>query len=152
MLKIVNGDLFANVKAGDIIAHGCNAAGVMGSGFAETLKSKYPLAFREYSEYRATHGLYLGDVIWKNEGGSQRETIANCVTQQAYGRDKRIRYVSYKAVEESLKKVSQFALSTEKSIHLPLIGGGLANGDRAYLLKMFEFIFYRNDATLWLKE
>lgn len=36
---------------GAIIAHGCNAQGVWGSGIAKPFKEKYPKAFDEYNKY-----------------------------------------------------------------------------------------------------
>lgn len=149
-LKFKAGDLFENVEHGDIITHGCNAQGVMGSGFAAQLRAKYPWA---YDAYRINHkykGLRLGDVVIANNGPLY-PVILNAITQEYYGRDPNILYVDYAAVDKSMRTVADAAFSNEKKVHLPFIGGGLANGDRSLLMGIFKNAFANVDATLWIK-
>ena len=105
MIEYRKGDLMA-VSSG-IIAHGCNAQGVMGSGVAALVKAKYPGAFEQYvadlemmdKEVVSPLG-YVS--FWSptdlNVGLTpDRLFIANCITQNNVGRDGS-KYVSYDAI------------------------------------------------------
>jgi O-acetyl-ADP-ribose deacetylase (regulator of RNase III) len=115
-----------------IIAHGCNAQGVMGAGIAKQIKTKYPTAFELYRQkclsipfdYRYQ---LLGEVVWYASGDL---IIANCITQLYYGRDQNRDYVSYQAIEQCFKEINNQALFDEPlPIYFPKIGAGLANGN-----------------------
>ena len=47
MFTMENGDLFGSVEHG-LIVHGCNALGVMGSGFAKLVRDKCSVAYQAY--------------------------------------------------------------------------------------------------------
>ena len=51
------------------------------------------------------------------------------MTQFDYGRDKGTVYVDYDAVFAAFARVSLIARDTGLTVHFPLIGCGLANGD-----------------------
>jgi O-acetyl-ADP-ribose deacetylase (regulator of RNase III) len=106
------------------IAHGCNAQGVMGSGVAKAIRDKYPQAYRDYNDVYNSRGLNLGDAVYSHQDDGK--IIVNAITQQNYGRDPNIVYVSYWAIAESFRKIEMFNI---KEIALPMIGAGLANGD-----------------------
>jgi O-acetyl-ADP-ribose deacetylase (regulator of RNase III) len=150
-LKIVEGDLFANVKPPALIVHGCNAQGKMESGFAGKLRNKFPDAYKIYKTAEEAHGLMLGDINGYTD--TDGHIIVNAITQEFYGNDKSIVYVDYEAVEKALSTVARFAAQLPGGIpiHLPFIGGGLANGNRDKLLEIFERVFKDSDATLWLQ-
>lgn len=108
MIEYRKGDLMA-VTSG-IIAHGCNAQGVMGSGVAALVKAKYPAAFEQYVadlEMMAKDESYkivspLGYVsFWSPTDLSDltpdRLLIANCITQNLFGRDGS-KFMSYDAI------------------------------------------------------
>lgn len=147
MLEIKHGDLFAFVKEPAVIAHGCNAQGKMGSGFARILRNRFPAAYLAYRKAYLEDGLALGDIVFANTRGFH---IANIITQETYGRDKTKVYVHYPAVEQGLKLTKQYASINHLPIHLPFIGGGLANGDCDVLLNIFESVLYDVQATLWI--
>jgi len=153
-LDIQIGDLF-NATAGKrcLVVHGCNAQGVMGSGFAKVVKDLHPEAFLAYKQVHRRRGLKLGQVVvWENpyEGRS----IANAITQEFYGREPYRQYVSYDAVVLGMQNVCKFVDQhmPGTTIHLPLIGGGLGGGERKRLIAIFEAVFHAHDATLWIKE
>jgi len=50
VLTIKHGDVFEELKAGDVFVHGCNAQSVMGSGTAKIVKDKWPKAFQLYKQ------------------------------------------------------------------------------------------------------
>lgn len=108
-----------------IIAHGCNAMGVMGSGVAKGIKQKWPLAYKAYRDhYESRNGLFPGEVIWAPVQG---KVIANCITQYKYGRDGR-RYTEYEAIRACMQKIDKFEYD-ELGLAMPLIGAGLGGGD-----------------------
>ena len=45
----------------DIIVHGCNCQGVMGSGVAKQIKEKFPNAYTIYKQREEEIGLRLGE-------------------------------------------------------------------------------------------
>lgn len=147
-LQTRQGDLFQNAIAPCIIVHGCNAQGVMGSGFADQLRMRFPDAFLCYKDTEKNCGLNLGDVnvAWYPNG----LIVANAITQEFYGCDKNVVYVDYEAVERALGKVAGYAEKKSIPVHLPFIGGGLANGDKEKLMAIFTTVFANVDATLWL--
>ena len=110
-----------------IIVHGVNAQGKFGAGFAKQLSQKYPHVMLDYLHKYRTAGLQLGDIItthiWKDL------YIVSGVTQQYYGRDPRVTYVSYPAVKAVFEKVNVLALELRLPVKFPLIGCGLANGE-----------------------
>lgn len=128
MIEYRRGNLL-NVSKG-IIVHGANAQGVMGSGAAKAIREKYPDCYNTYrNEYEKT-GLVLGDVVWwaSDDCSALRDTlfIANGITQQLYGTDKR--HVNYVAVADVFKQVIRQAKATNLEVNFPKIGAGLGGG------------------------
>jgi len=153
-LDIQIGDLF-NATAGKrcLVVHGCNAKGVMGSGVAKIIKDLHPEAYLVYKQAERRYGLKLGQaIIWENP--YEDRCIANVITQKEYGRNPYTLYVSYDAVVLGLQNVVKYVDQYMPGIpiHLPLIGGGLGNGDKKRLIAIFEAVLHAHDATLWLKE
>ena len=112
-----------DVQSG-IIVHGCNAQGVMGSGVALAVRQKYPECFNAY----ANADLHLGLVVWHYE--NENLWIANAITQDFYGTDKR--HVNYAAIAfcfEHVFKNAIYGSSTPFEVHFPKIGAGLGGGD-----------------------
>lgn len=149
MFTMQNGDLFAEVEHGYIV-HGCNAQGVMGSGFAKLVRDKYPVAYQTYMN-QADTGYILGEVIPAIV--EPRLVIVNAITQEFYGTDRV--HVDYDAVAQALEGVKHLAetgMIESNDVHFPLIGGGLAGGDQFRLVEIFGAAFGDSDVngTLWL--
>ncbi len=154
MIKIVHGDLLSpDLPEKRIIAHGCNAQGVMGSGVALEIKNRYPDAYADYIQKchsaRIMQMPILG-TMWTTTIGDT--TVANCISQQYYGRDKDIKYVSYDAVDTFTQALGFILQGTDFPLHMPLIGGGLANGNRDILMAIFEANLKDTDTTIFIKE
>lgn len=142
MINYYYGDLFQKVDelitGGDsiihFIIHGCNARGRMGSGFAKTLRDKFPGAYEEYiKEYSKNHSLRVGSVV--NYTHSTDLVISNAITQDFYGCDGS-KYISYDAIDAAFTELDGIAkvLKTisgieEVHFHFPKIGAGLGGGD-----------------------
>jgi len=134
-MRYVVGDLTQAPES--IIAHGCNAQGVMGSGVAKAIRERFPFAYEEYR--RAYEGkstqvvvpLQVGMVIWAM--GHKNCLIANCITQEFYGSDG-TQYCSYEGIRSCFKNIhAQLYYSKRKSLAIPKIGAGLGGGDWAII-------------------
>lgn len=117
----------------DIIMHGCNAQGKMGSGFAKELRDKHPEAYAIYKSEYDNFGLLLGTNIICNKL-TEKLIICNSITQEYFGYDGK-KYVSYDAVDSCTKDLNELIkqikvqLNIEVLLHMPKIGSGLAGGN-----------------------
>jgi O-acetyl-ADP-ribose deacetylase (regulator of RNase III) len=156
-LKIESGDLFnAALEANGqgkaiILVHGCNGQGVMASGVAALVKKLYPYAYEQYKQEHTDFGLVVGDVVFATSPDS-KVVVANAITQKNYGRDSSVQYVSYDAVVDSMQRVAKMARETKAPVILPMIGGGLGNGDVKRLTAIFQAVFHDVDATLFIQD
>lgn len=168
MMKIQEkqGDLLS-VTSG-ILVHGCNCQGVMGSGIAKHVRSKWSDVYTAYTSHRAKVGLELGDIV---AVGSQKlfgdkqlarhlhavtpqlpdeVVVVNAMTQFYYGADPGVVYVDYDAVFAAFARIRILARDSKLSVHFPLIGCGLANGDWNIVSKLIEQALGPDvEATLW---
>lgn len=114
-----------------IIAHGCNAQGKMGTGFAKELRSRYPDAYDEYEKVHNSTGLVVGsNVYYVDETEGSNVIIANCITQERYGYDGK-KYVSYDAIDSCMDKLNDMIGKLEMNVHfhIPKIGADLGGGN-----------------------
>jgi O-acetyl-ADP-ribose deacetylase (regulator of RNase III) len=144
MLTIKHGDVFQELKQGDVFVHGCNSKAVMGSGVAKIVKDKWPKAYQLYKQEVLLGKLKIGQ--WNAWWDTSKDiVIVNLITQQEFGRDKAKTYVDYNAVKNGLLSVVSEAGWPDGRIVFPFIGGGLANGDREILLDIFHEVFDNAD-------
>jgi O-acetyl-ADP-ribose deacetylase (regulator of RNase III) len=106
------------------IVLGCNSRGVMGSGVAKAIRSKYPQAYKDYNDIYNNNGLELGNIVVSVQDDGK--VIHNAITQKDYGRDVSVVYVSYWAIAEVFRKIDSWNIP---EIVMPMIGAGLANGN-----------------------
>ena len=138
MFSIERKDLFKDVDSSTVIAHGCNMLGIMGGGFALQIKERYPWAYKKYHDDVTSRE--LGDVIWARQSGEP--IIANCLTQRNIGMQ--ARQLNYGALCSSLISLSDNIPSDHFTLRLPLIGGGLAGGERDIIVEMMHGIFTKS--------
>ncbi|BCB22181.1 macro domain-containing protein [Bosea sp. ANAM02] len=136
-LRYKAGDLFAGDEA--VIAHGCNALGKMGKGFAYALAERYPKAKEAYLEHGAKNGYRLGEVIpWLGPG----RKVLHLIVQQRIRQKtdpKGIQYVDYRAVESAFEMIERGAARhierkegffyDDPRLAIPRIGADLGGGD-----------------------
>jgi O-acetyl-ADP-ribose deacetylase (regulator of RNase III) len=153
-IKRVEGNILS-VQHG-IIVQGCNSHGVMGSGFAASVKNLYPGAFLAYRKVFEARGLAVGEVIdyeVPNGDDQPRLVIANAITQKDYGRDPNVVYVDYPGLERCFEHVATMARDFNLPVHFPLIGCGLANGKWPVVSAIIERALGADvDKTLWIYE
>lgn len=135
----------------DIIAHGCNAQGVMGKGVAKTIREKWPGAFDVYKQVYDERGLNLGDVIIYQ---GDKVTVANCITQEFYGRgDDNNQYVDYDAVHKCMGALRKYC--EEQDLHtiaIPKIGAGLGGGEWLKIEGIIRYEFEDTDIKISVYE
>lgn len=133
-----------------VIAHGCNAKGVMGSGVARLIRDQHPVAYDAYVRHHREKGLTVGSVIWANSS----RLIANCITQENFGGGAcdGVVYVDYDGVRQAMKHIDRAAYLTQSSLDvrhhfnnaiitavaMPLIGAGLAGGSWSRIAAIIE--------------
>jgi O-acetyl-ADP-ribose deacetylase (regulator of RNase III) len=134
-MKIIykHGDLLAAEE--HFIVQGCNAQGVMGSGVAKLIRDKDENVFLEYRKVYEQQGqkLNLGQTIWVE---SKSHVFVNAITQEFYGRDPNVVYVSYDGMRKAMSEINLVAGFA--SVAMPLIGAGLANGRWSIISQIIE--------------
>jgi O-acetyl-ADP-ribose deacetylase (regulator of RNase III) len=115
-----------------VIAHGCNAQGVMKSGVAKAIRERYPFVYNDYKNWEKRHALRLGDVI---TSGNFDRIILNIISQEYYGRDPSVVYVSYDAIAKAVGRINAMGLTR---VAFPKIGAGLANGNWNIIASILE--------------
>lgn len=140
MLSIVEGNVFDQLRPGDIFVHGCNCMGAFGRGVAQDVKHKWPEAYHAYKS--SVRGYRLGEYSMVFIPYDDI-FVVNALTQQFYGSNKSIVYADYDAIRKVFVDISTVAISFLPSsrIVFPFVGAGLANGDKIKLLSIFEDVF-----------
>lgn len=146
MIYYKQGNLFNYYQDYDIIAHGVNCQGVMGSGFAKQIKERFPWAYESYLEACAQRDpeWNLGRVRTVRQGSGIR--IAHCFTQLNYGKEKK-RYVSYDAIADVMYALNNLLISDEVILKrpcklvMPMIGAGLGGGNWEVIKAIIETSF-----------
>lgn len=155
MLVYKRADVFEVVESTTdwILAHGVSCQGVMGAGVAKDVKMRYPHAFSMYLDCISQvdsqgyhdvqrYKMLMGSVKFAKVDKKKRGYVANCFTQEQYGRDKSVVYLSYDALYHSLREVARFSLYEKHlNIYMPLIGCGYANGSERIVRAVFAEVF-----------
>jgi O-acetyl-ADP-ribose deacetylase (regulator of RNase III) len=111
-----------------LIVHGCNAQGVMGSGVALAIRRKWPWVYDAYAQLQPP--IRLGHVQFIETKPNSSQYVGNAITQEYYGKSG-TRFVSYDAIDECMQRVHLFLYDNEliDSVAMPKIGAGLGGGD-----------------------
>lgn len=143
-----------------VLAHCCNDQGKWGAGFSGAISRRWAHAERPYQrwfwagethnhgERRATP-FALGRVQFMAATGGW---IANIIGQHRTLRRNGMPPIRYAALEMGLGYVASWAIRHGASVHMPLIGAGLAGGDWAVIEPMIERTLVANgiDVTVYL--
>lgn len=124
-IEYVRGDLLESGEA--VIAHGCNALGAFGSGFALAIRGKIPAAYVAYERAHRSGGLKLGTVVWAEHDSG---LVANCITQPTFGR--RGLHLDYDALRSCMRIINEASRAGPRRfdrIAMPLIGADRGGGD-----------------------
>jgi O-acetyl-ADP-ribose deacetylase (regulator of RNase III) len=112
----------------EYILHQVNACGVMGSGIARAIRSKYPDVYKEYKQLCEQHKdnkkALLGTV---QAVPSKDKVILNCFGQENYGPGLQ---TDYDALRSCFKIINEHAKEIGFTrVGMPKIGAGLGGGD-----------------------
>lgn len=116
-----------------VVAHGCNAQGVMGSGVAKAIRAKWPKAYERYNsvcmKWKHPKSELLGLSVIVNVGESNFEElntlfVANMITQESYGKDGRV-YASAPAIRKAVESTMSFCRGSNLDLYMPRVGCGL---------------------------
>lgn len=115
------GDLFTTPDT--VLAHGCNALGIMGGGIAKYIKDTYPTV---YETYRATYedsGLHVGQVVpsYMNAYDGDPRIMLNIISQYEPGPN-----ANEETVRVSLENAASYCDKYGyDSFSIPTIGCGI---------------------------
>ncbi len=131
---LVQGNLLEMGKANelDIIVHGCNCFNTMGAGIAAQIAQQFPDARLADDETVRGDAGKLGTYTMGMHG---RLVILNAYTQYSTSKNGEDVF-EYTAFDRVLNKIA-FRFGTWR-IGLPMIGMGLAGGDKVRILTMME--------------
>jgi O-acetyl-ADP-ribose deacetylase (regulator of RNase III) len=125
-----------------VIAHQVNCMGVMGSGVARSIRSKYPNVYKKYIDLADTVDdakNLLGQAQLVKVG--ENKYIANLFGQFRYGY--LLQHTDYKKLELALINLRDIMIGMElTTLSFPyLIGCGLGGGDPKTVITMINKVF-----------
>ena len=142
-MKTVKGDLIELAKNGkyDVIVHGCNCFHVMGAGIAKHIKREFPLAY-EMDVMKSKKGdrMKLGKFTYCYVPACDLYVI-NAYTQYRYGPVSRTPHLDYDALRKCFKRIKEKfgrKMGRQNRFGIPLIGCGLAGGDKSKVIPIIE--------------
>ena len=132
-MKIIDtqGDLFADLKPGEAIAHGANCQGRMGAGVAKPIREKFPVNYEVYKFLCDNRYFNPGDALAVKDGD---HTVFNLGTQFQPGADAKLSYI-VKAANEMIKVAEDRGINRIKTVRLGCGIGGLDWDDVRPLLQ-----------------
>lgn len=149
-MEYIHGDITKETSG--LIIHGVNAQGVMGSGVALAIKTKWPQIYTAYKSHVQGKEA-MGRVQFVEIDESL--VVGNCWTQEFYGKDGRV-YADRNALLKCL--YTAFAYCDEHGLELksPKIASGLAGLDwENEVVPLFELAMVRYPnvtvKVLWYK-
>lgn len=146
MINIINGNLFDTDA--DIICHQCNCQGVMGTGVAAEVKSRYPHVFADYRKDYEDGKLSLGYVCFSN--ATDTTVIANMCGQDKYGYDGS-KYTNYDKLQMCFDEVVKYAYKYNcQKIAFPyLMSCHRGGGDWNIVYEMIKNTFEDFEVEIW---
>lgn len=134
-MKTIEGNILqSNVP---VIIHQCNCFHKMGSGFAKTLRQKYPCVYESDKNTKyGDKGKLGGFSLAKIQNEPYLKYVFNLYSQYKYGTNKK--YTDYCALEEGIAQILYWCqLKGINRVGIPyLIGCGLAGGDKQTVLQI----------------
>ena len=120
------GDATAPVSDGmKIIVHVCNNIGAWGAGFVLALSKRW---LQPEAAYRAQKSYNLGD--YELVEVTKEIKVCNLIGQENTRRKKTtLPPVRYVAIEHALRKLAKEIRHKDVTVHMPMIGSGLAGGN-----------------------
>jgi O-acetyl-ADP-ribose deacetylase (regulator of RNase III) len=132
-----------------LIGHGCNCQGVMGAGVALAIRKRWPVVYNEYKKLVIGRSLVGETQIVRV---SQHLVVANCFTQEFYGRKLGHAYASLDAIESCLRFCYEYQddehIFPIEEYHFSMIGCSLGGLDwETQVLPIFENLNIKYNKT-----
>lgn len=143
-IVLVKGDVTKATQ--DVIAHGVNCKGAMGSGVALALLKRWSRVREQYMLKHHNGGWRLGDIQYVPIG--QDRFVANCATQKNY-LPRGPQHADYDAIEKVMNELAEFCAVNNKTLAMPKIGAGLAGGDWKVIRKIINKAFPNRDVFVY---
>lgn len=134
-LNYIKGDATEPVGEGNkIVAHIVNNIGAWGAGFVLAVSKKWPEPEDNYKMY-TPNALRLGtvDYILVDNTPFNNIYVANMIAQHGIKGNKEGIPLRYSSLVDCLRNLNEMADHLKASIHMPMIGSGLAGGDWAVI-------------------
>lgn len=148
--KLLEGNLLDMAEDGDfdVIVHGCNCQNVMGAGIADQIRRRWPGVYREDTRFgklgKARLGKYSASFIrTKNKKSC---LVVNAYTQLAPAMPNEDAF-NYEAFNKVLLRLA-WELPPQTRVGMPLIGMGLAGGDKDKILSAIHYYAQGRDVTI----
>ncbi len=155
-MKIIKGDLIELAKAGefDAIVHGCNCFNAMGNGIARTIKQEFPEAYAADCKTGKGDISKLGNYSFATVHFEDQAPLVvfNAYTQFNYwDKGDLFNYEAFQRILDRIKGIDYSNRGLEnKGLRwgFPMIGCGLAGGDKERILSMIESTLDDVDVTI----
>ncbi|MDO5106082.1 macro domain-containing protein [Capnocytophaga sp.] len=138
-IKYEQGDATNPLSERTLILHIVNNVGKWGKGFVLSLSKKYPKAKENYVNwFNKGTDFELGNVNFFS--ADENVVIANMLAQNGVKRNANdlSQKLDYKALENCLNQVADYALLHRLNIQAPKFGAGLGGGDWDAIVKIIE--------------
>jgi O-acetyl-ADP-ribose deacetylase (regulator of RNase III) len=127
-MNIVMGDATLPIHTPAVIAHVVNDQGGWGAGFTGAITRRFGSAPRDRYKIWVRY-VEMGDIDMLLVQGDPEVYIANMLCQQGYKSRTNPVPLSYKYLDMCLSKLYEEVSYLNHSVHMPMIGSGLAGGD-----------------------
>lgn len=134
-ITFLTGDATQPQDSGNkLIVHVCNDINLFGAGFALAISNRWNMPKAVYHTSAGQH--VLGNVQFVPV--EDDVTVVNMIAQHGVRSADNPHPIRYDAVRECLKKVNDYAIENNASIHMPRIGCGLAGGKWEEIAKIIQ--------------
>lgn len=169
-IKYIKGDATEPIGKGKkYIVHICNDIGGWGRGFVVALSNKWAYPEEYYRKWNRD-GYYDDELYFSGESKVKFElgniqlvpvdddvAVINMIAQHGCypikgENGEKIQPIRYTSLTECLNKVSELALKYGVSVHMPMIGAGLAGGDWTVIEGLINNTLIKNgvDTTVYV--
>ena len=146
-IPVLESDIFEGTQ--NVVGHQTNCQGVMGSGIAKIVRTKYPECYEEYHSFCETFE-NKEDLLGKCQlcKVGDNKYIANLFGQLNYGTDKC--YSDYEALKNALNTLKMQCAGKGLSVSLPYnISCGRAGGDWNIVYGIIKAVFQNYPVILY---
>jgi len=147
-MRIIKRDI-TTIRSG-VLVNGVNCQRAMGSGVAKAYMEKWPRVYRQYVSWDKAD-MHLGLVDFVLVEWPYEVYVANCWTQEYYGRDGK-RYASTAHIAMCLAHVVEFGIARSLPVYTPWVGCGLGGVSQGEVRQIIEDVERQYNTTITVCE